>query len=71
VTTLGGPNDVYTHLRQASLEDFHKQYARVMDLRNKFWVDELVDIANDGRDQFRGELHRGGGGAVEAKPASG
>jgi hypothetical protein len=23
-----------------------------MDLRNKFWVDELVDIANDGSDDW-------------------
>jgi hypothetical protein len=33
-------------------EAFQKQYARAMDLRNDFWADELIDVADDGSDDW-------------------
>ena len=30
-------------------DDFSKQYARAFELRNEYWADELIDIADDGR----------------------
>jgi hypothetical protein len=31
---------------------FQEQYARAMDLRNDHWADELIDIADDGSDDW-------------------
>jgi hypothetical protein len=33
-------------------EDFQKQYARAMDLRNDAWADEIIDIAGDASDDW-------------------
>ena len=31
---------------------FKEQYARAMELRNEFWADEMVDIADDGSNDW-------------------
>jgi hypothetical protein len=33
-------------------KQFQEQYARAMDLRNDHWADELIDIADDGSDNW-------------------
>lgn len=33
-------------------EDFVKQYARALELRNDFWAEEMVEIADDGRNDW-------------------
>jgi hypothetical protein len=33
-------------------EDFSKQYARAFELRNEFWAEEMVEIADDGRNDW-------------------
>jgi hypothetical protein len=33
-------------------DDFSKQYARAFELRNEFWVEEMVEIADDGRNDW-------------------
>lgn len=39
---------------------FKEQYARAMELRNEFWADEMVDIADDGsNDWMERELANG------------
>lgn len=32
-------------------EDFQKQYARAFDLRNDYWAEEMVEIADDSRNE--------------------
>jgi hypothetical protein len=33
-------------------KDFSNQYARALELRNDYWADELVEIADDGRNDW-------------------
>jgi hypothetical protein len=33
-------------------EEFSKQYARAFELRNEFWAEEMVEIADDGRNDW-------------------
>lgn len=39
-------------------EDFSKQYARAFELRNEFWAEEIVEIADDGRNDWMTRIRR-------------
>jgi hypothetical protein len=38
-------------------EDFSKQYARALELRNEYWAEEMVEIADDGRNDWMTRMY--------------